>query len=289
MRRSKFGELIAGFCLAVLHTTTLNVWGADAYPRLTIASAQQLLGKNAELELDVVEVKYAQRRKLHFLSGSANFRAADNLSVAIPAESFANFEKAGIKDLSGHYLRRKLRARGKVKHDEGQWLLVVDSPDAIKRLDPPAASAENTTLKVVNSAGKEFEFKLPFAADMANDSVATEHDGKAEKYTGIRVAALLDRADETVGAEARGKLLGRYVVVKARDGYAAVFSLSELDPFFVEKPPILAQSIDGGPLPKGHGPLQIVIPADQHRRRWVFQVEKIEVVNALDAPRGDKQ
>ena len=47
MRFLKRRELVVSYCLTVLLTTSLKVWGEDAYPRLTIASAPQLLGKDA--------------------------------------------------------------------------------------------------------------------------------------------------------------------------------------------------------------------------------------------------
>ena len=125
---------------------------------------------------------------------------------------------------------------------------------------------------------------MPLAEGLPRSKVTVEHEGKEDAYEGVTLAALFQRADVPLGDEARGNMLGRYLVVRAQDGYAAVFSVAEVDPFYTDKPALVADRLNGGELVASRSPLQIVASGDKHRRRWVGQVIRIEVHNALDTP-----
>lgn len=260
---------------------------AGELPTVDSTNAARLEGQQASLELTVIEAKFAQRRGLYFLSGSANFRAGSNVPVAIRAADFERFRAAGVKDLAAHFRGHKIRARGKVTRDEGQWLLVVSAPDQLERLDKAEDAASSNELLLVDEKGKETKVALPLQ-DLARNKVTVEHEGAAEHYEGVSLTALLERASIVLGAEARGRLLGRYLIVSGRDGYAAVFSLAEVDPFFAEKPALLADRMGGEALPADKAPLLLMLPGEKHRRRWVKQVIRIEVRNALEQPTDGK-
>jgi len=261
---------------------------ASELPTVDATNAARLEGQQASLELTVVEAKFAQRRELYFLSGSANFRANSNLPVAIRAADFERFRAAGVDDLAAHFQGRKIRARGTVTRDEGQWLLVVSAPGQLERLDKPQDQANSNELLFVDDKGKQTKVALPLQ-DLARSKITVEHEGAAEHYEGVPLAALLARSGIVLGAEARGRLLGRYLIVTGGDGYAAVFSLAEVDPFFAEKPALLADRMGGEALPADKGPLLLVLPGEKHHRRWVKQVIRIEVRNALEQPADGKR
>jgi hypothetical protein len=69
-----------------------------------------------------------------------------------------------------------------------------------------------------------------------------------------------------------------YVLVKARDGYAAVFALPEFDAGFTDRVILLADRRDGHPLDAVEGPLRLVVPDEKRRARWVRQVIDIQVL-----------
>jgi hypothetical protein len=71
-----------------------------------------------------------------------------------------------------------------------------------------------------------------------------------------------------------------YVLVEARDGYAAVFALPEFDAGFTDRVILLADHRDGHPLDTVEGPLRLVVPGEKRRARWVRQVTDIEVMSA---------
>ena len=109
------------------------------------------------------------------------------------------------------------------------------------------------------------------------DVTGKDRDGKEHKYSGIPLVALLKQAGATVGGELRGENLSKYVIIKAIDGYEVLFALPELDPEFATRTIILADSVDGAPLPSGVGPYRVVVPDEKKPARWIREVKSIEV------------
>ncbi len=112
-----------------------------------------------------------------------------------------------------------------------------------------------------------------------NVSVADDQHRQAH-YEGIPVADLLRRAGVPLGKELRGPKMKLYALVKARDGYAAVFALSEFDPGFTDRVILLVDQHDGHPLGNVEGPLRIIVPGEKRHARWVRQVVDIEIGTA---------
>ncbi|WP_338869964.1 molybdopterin-binding protein [Spirosoma sp. SC4-14] len=104
-----------------------------------------------------------------------------------------------------------------------------------------------------------------------------DRDGKEHRYSGIPLAALLKQAGATLGGELRGENLMKYAVIKAIDGYEVLFALPELDPEFATRTILLADSVDGAPLPTGVGPYRIVVPGEKKPARWIREVKAIDV------------
>src|SRR5690606_21202228 len=107
---------------------------------------------------------------------------------------------------------------------------------------------------------------------------ATAH-GRALDCEGVALADLF-RAAGAMPEELRGPHLARYVLVTARDGYRAVFSLAELDPSLGNHAVVLVDRCDGEALDDEAGPLRLVAPGESRPARWVRQVESIAVVVA---------
>jgi len=110
-------------------------------------------------------------------------------------------------------------------------------------------------------------------------SVADEKNG-TEVYQGVPVVELLRRAGAPLGSELRGPEMRLYVLVKAHDGYAAVFALPEFDAGFTDRVILLADCRQGHALGAVEGPLRLVVPGEKRRARWVRQVTEIEVIPA---------
>ncbi|OIN59741.1 molybdopterin-dependent oxidoreductase [Arsenicibacter rosenii] len=104
-----------------------------------------------------------------------------------------------------------------------------------------------------------------------------DRDGKELHFSGVPVIELLKKAGVTTGGELRGENLAKYAVVKAIDGYEVVFALPEFDPAFASQVIILANRVDGAPLPAGTGPFRIVVPNEKRPARWVREVRSIDI------------
>src|SRR6201999_2121769 len=72
-----------------------------------------------------------------------------------------------------------------------------------------------------------------------------DRDGKDHVYSGVILAAILQKAGVTLGKDLRGENLTKYVQVEASDGYEVVFALAELDKGFTDRTIILASQMDG--------------------------------------------
>ncbi|MCK8493655.1 molybdopterin-dependent oxidoreductase [Spirosoma sp. RP8] len=109
------------------------------------------------------------------------------------------------------------------------------------------------------------------------DLTAKDRDGKEHRYSGIPLSALLKQAGATLGGELRSKNLMKVAVVKAADGYEVLFALPELDPDFATRTIVLADQVDGVPLPQGVGPYRVVVPDEKKPARWIREVKSIDV------------
>ncbi|MCG2614087.1 molybdopterin-dependent oxidoreductase [Terrimonas sp. NA20] len=109
-----------------------------------------------------------------------------------------------------------------------------------------------------------------------------DREGNMHKYTGVSVLSILDSAKVTLGKQLRGEHLKKYLLVKCADGYQVLFSLAELDPDFGNKTVILADRVDGKPLPEGKGPFRLIIPDDKALARNSYEVIEMIVSFAKD-------
>lgn len=107
-----------------------------------------------------------------------------------------------------------------------------------------------------------------------------EAHGRKLSCEGVALHELL-RASGAMPAEPlRGAQLARVVLIRARDGYRAAFSLAELDPTLGNRQVVLTRRCDGAALPADDGPWRLIAPGEARPARWVRQVESIRVVDA---------
>lgn len=116
--------------------------------------------------------------------------------------------------------------------------------------------------------------RLP-RADVAISRV----DGPPQRFTGIPLRAILERAGLDTGWVARADL-ARSLLIEARDGYRVAFGLAAVDSAVTGRTLLLAFAEGGQPLGKRRGPWQLIVPGDPHARRSVRQVTAIRVLPA---------
>jgi DMSO/TMAO reductase YedYZ molybdopterin-dependent catalytic subunit len=146
-----------------------------------------------------------------------------------------------------------------------------------------AQSAEATKpeleLVVSGDIPNPLTLKVSDLASMPRERVdVTEQDGEKTTYEGVPLQEILKKAGIPFGRQMRGKALAGYVLAEAKDGYAVVFSLGELDPELGATRVIVADKRDGKPLFEYQGPVRLVVPADKEGARSVRMLVKLEAV-----------
>lgn len=122
---------------------------------------------------------------------------------------------------------------------------------------------------------------LTLYQDDFNKLKRTELDFKDFKgleyhYAGVALFELLELAGATAN-EIQGDDLAKYLLVKSSDGSEVVLSLAELDSSLTDNIVIIADQMNGKPLPQGTGPFRLVVPGDKKRTRWIWEVNTIVI------------
>ena len=102
--------------------------------------------------------------------------------------------------------------------------------------------------------------------------------GERHSCTGPLLSDVLHRAGAPAGESLRGNALKRGVLVSAKDGYAVLFGLGELDHTLGNVKAILADQCDGKRLADSDGPVRLVVEGDKRPARSVRQVVRIDWV-----------
>jgi len=117
--------------------------------------------------------------------------------------------------------------------------------------------------------------KLPRATVAAHRG----HSKETFQFEGVLLKTLLVKAGVLdPEKELKGKSLLQYVVIKANDGYQAVFTLAELDEGTgATNGVLLADKADGKPLEAREAPLQLIVPTDKRPARAARMVTGITI------------
>jgi DMSO/TMAO reductase YedYZ molybdopterin-dependent catalytic subunit len=154
-------------------------------------------------------------------------------------------------------------------------LLIVLLPAVTVAEDPPpllTVTQRGTILGTFSLAALE--------ATGAEEVTVADDSDRSAAYTGVPMSKLLESVGITLGASVKGKRLAEFVMVRAADGYRALFSLAEIDPVFREHALLLCYRKNGNALPDGEGPLRLVVADEKRHARWVRQVTAIDLDTA---------
>jgi hypothetical protein len=121
--------------------------------------------------------------------------------------------------------------------------------------------------------------------EMAADAKEIRYTSKKQemKARAIPLHRLVTAAKPKLDPKQKNHLLAFIVTVRARDGYAASFSLGELMPDCGGALVYLAFDRDGQPLPEAAQPAALIVPGDRKPSRWVRGVTTITLVDGLAA------
>ncbi|MET3036844.1 molybdopterin-dependent oxidoreductase [Chryseobacterium sp. NRRL B-14859] len=134
------------------------------------------------------------------------------------------------------------------------------------------------TLKVSGEVSQPLEFTLSDLSKMPRKEASLkDKDGKIHIYTGVSVQDILAKAGVPSGKALHGENLAKYVLAKCTDGYQVLFSLAELDASIADKNVIIADTVDGKPLPESKGPLRIIAEGEKKPARSSYQLESLMI------------
>ena len=138
------------------------------------------------------------------------------------------------------------------------------------------AAAQSVSLR--GPEGQTRSVSLAELAAMPHESatLVSEH-GPAKRYDGVPLTLLLQSVGAPAGKALRGPALADLVVVSGSDGYRVVLGLAETDPGVRPEKMLLADRVEGAPLPPSEGPFRLVIEGDLRPARSARMVTAIRV------------
>jgi hypothetical protein len=177
---------------------------------------------------------------------------------------------------------RPVRCEQAVTGASPRWILV----SALLAAGPAATAvaageiAQGHASQPVSASPQVIPIDPATLAALPRETVVATTHGKALQCEGVTLTALLRAAKALPAAPLSRGQLANYVLVSARDGQRALFSLAELEPTLGKHRVVLVDRCDGRPLDRGDGPLRLIAPEEPRPARWVRQVQSITVVTA---------
>ena len=153
------------------------------------------------------------------------------------------------------------------------WLALAGAAHA----DPTPAPAPSAQTVIVGPGGKTLVVTPSVLSGLERAQATMIDHGAPHTYEGVRLTELLRMVDAPTGARLHAAADRDYLVVTGGDGFRAVYSLAETDGSVQRHPTILADKMDGAPLPAHDAPYRLVVDGDQKPARSVYAVTKIEV------------
>lgn len=149
---------------------------------------------------------------------------------------------------------------------------------------PPKPSAGPSNLKISGAVSSPLDLTVADLKGMPRKTLRVEnpHSKKTEVYEGVLVEDLLQKAGVPQGEQLRGQAMAMYVLVEAADNYRVVFSLAELNSSFQDSEIIVADTMDGAPIPGGLGPFRLIAAHEKRPARWVEMVKSLTVFHVLN-------
>jgi DMSO/TMAO reductase YedYZ molybdopterin-dependent catalytic subunit len=145
---------------------------------------------------------------------------------------------------------------------------------------PPKPSSGPADFKISGAVTTPLDLTAADLKGMPRKTLHVDnpHSKKTEVYEGVLVEDLLKKAGVPQGEQLRGQAMATYVLVEAADNYRVVFALEEFNSSFQDSEIIVADTMDGAPIPSALGPFRLVAPHEKRPARWVEMVKSITVV-----------
>jgi DMSO/TMAO reductase YedYZ molybdopterin-dependent catalytic subunit len=134
-------------------------------------------------------------------------------------------------------------------------------------------------LKLTGPAGQSETLTAAQFAALPHVSLTVTIEGKTMVFQGVPLTALLARVGAPQGETLRGKALADVVLVAARDGYIVALALADTDAKMRKDQVILADRMNGAPLPDTAAPYRLVVEGDLRAARTARMVTSISARN----------
>lgn len=131
-------------------------------------------------------------------------------------------------------------------------------------------------LTVVDLAGTARVLTAAQLAQLPRRTVTATAHGATATYEGPELRAVLAAAGIATDS-LRGPALARVVLAVAADQYRIAFAAAELDAATAPRVVVVADRMNGQPLPAADGAWRLVVPDDKRPARWVRQLVRLEV------------
>jgi DMSO/TMAO reductase YedYZ molybdopterin-dependent catalytic subunit len=151
---------------------------------------------------------------------------------------------------------------------------------------PPKPSSGPSDFKISGAVTTPLDVTAADLKAMPRKTLRVDnaHSKKMEVYEGVLVEDLLQKAGVPQGEQLRGQAMASYILVEAADNYRVVFALEEFNSSFMDSEIIVADTLDGMPIPGALGPFRLVAPHEKRPARWVEMVKSLTVVRVPTNP-----
>ena len=140
-----------------------------------------------------------------------------------------------------------------------------------------ASPAVAQDLALSGPAGQVATLTPAEVAALPHVALTVTIEGKTLAFEGVPLSVLLAKVAAPQGETLRGKALADVVVVSARDGYVVVLALADTDAKMRKEQVILADRMNGAPLPAGAAPYRLVVEGDLRAARAARMVTGLAV------------
>lgn len=140
------------------------------------------------------------------------------------------------------------------------------------------AAAQPAALKVEGAGLTPLTLTADDLARLPRTTVTVPSDGGSDAYEGVLLYDILVKAGWKFGQMPAGKGVPVAILATAKDGFQAVFSIGEIDPQLAGEKVIVADKLNGQPLPARYKPFRMVAPEDKRHARSLYSLVKIEVI-----------
>ena len=140
-----------------------------------------------------------------------------------------------------------------------------------------AAQPQVSGLVVRGLDGKERTISPADLARLTRHDTTVSAHRVSGRYSGVARMDVLALGGAPPSDSLRGQALTTYALVEAADGHRVMFSLAELDGGFTDRVVLLADRVNGQPLPASEGPVRLIVPGEKRPARWARQVVRISL------------